>query len=436
MGIRLGAVLALALPLLAACGDDGSGGSTGGPSTGSTTPTAQLDGTSWVAIQITEDGAAHELVAGTELWVDFADGNIRLHAGCNTMSGSYAVRAGRLSVGDLAATLMGCAPALMDQDRWLAETVFAAPLEVASTDGRLWLSRDGLVVELRDRARVHPDVPLQGTDWRLDGILTGDTVSSVPAGIRVPTLRIDKDGTVSLTTSCNTGRARAEVGRTHAAAQRPGHHPAGLPRPARQRRGGDPRGGPRRRRVVDHREQPAVDHRRARADLPGGAVSQPSRRRTALASVTVAALILLAWLLRPHGLAPELPRPYPPQAVAAASTLHAQAVLPRRGRAVHPDPGHRAGRHSQRDGAGVASRCRQRAPGAADLRGREDPVRLVAPARPEAGRAQGERAVQRPHLARRLGAGQQAARAPAGRRPDHRARHRQGTARLRRCATG
>ena len=206
MGIR--GTLALALLVLAAgCGSDGGSGS--GP-VGRTVP--ELDGTSWLATSVTEQGQPHALVSGSQVRIDFADGRIKVDAGCNTMSGSYRLSEdSELTVGDLASTAMGCEQALMDQDTWLSSSALAKPL-VASVDGdTLTLSRSGLEMVLTDRTLAAPDALLEGTTWQLTGIRTASTVSSVPAGTNVPTFTLAADGTVTVDTGCNSGSATATV---------------------------------------------------------------------------------------------------------------------------------------------------------------------------------------------------------------------------------
>jgi heat shock protein HslJ len=206
MGIRLGVALALPLLVLAGCGDS-SDDATGAP--GRTVP--DLDGTSWIATTITEGGKPRALVPDSEIRVDFADGNISINAGCNGMGGNYSLsEEAELSTGTLVGTQMACDQPLMDQERWVSGTVFTKPL-VASVDGNtLTLSREGLKVVLTDRAVASPDVLLDGTAWELDGIQSGDSVSSVPSGAHTPTLSI-ADGAVTLHTGCNGGRTTATV---------------------------------------------------------------------------------------------------------------------------------------------------------------------------------------------------------------------------------
>jgi heat shock protein HslJ len=207
MGIRRGVVLALPLLLLAACGDSGDDGP---KITGRTVP--DLDGTSWIATKVTEGGKPRALVPGSELRVEFTDGSISINAGCNGMGGDYTLsEESELGTGTLMGTEMACAQPLMDQDAWLSGTVFAEPLTVSVDGNVLTLSREGLELELTDRVVASPDLPLQGTTWTLDGIESGDTASSVPAGTTVPTLTIAEDGVVTLHTGCNGGRGTATV---------------------------------------------------------------------------------------------------------------------------------------------------------------------------------------------------------------------------------
>ena len=54
-----------------------------------------------------------------------------------------------------------------------------------------------------DRRVVDPDRPLLGTRWVLDGIISGETVSSVPAGVSAALTF--SDGRVEVEGGCNQG---------------------------------------------------------------------------------------------------------------------------------------------------------------------------------------------------------------------------------------
>ena len=201
MGIRLGVVLTLLV--LAGCGDDGSS------RTGR--PTLDLDGTSWIATRVTENGADRPLVPGTSVRVEFSHGAIDVDTGCNNLGGDYTLTGDRLGFGQLTGTLMGCDQPRTEQEAWLRQTVLAAPLTATRAGDTLTLSRAGLEIVLTDRRIASPDAPLQGTAWQLDGISDGDAISSVPQGVRRPTLTIAQDGTVTLHTGCNSGGSTATV---------------------------------------------------------------------------------------------------------------------------------------------------------------------------------------------------------------------------------
>ena len=130
--VTLVAVAAVALGA-AACGssDPGvsSGSSTSAPSGSGTTPgpgsapapngsaPASLDGTTYTSTAVT----GHELVAGSQITMAFADGSVSVNAGCNTIRGSYALDGDTLVVAeDLASTMMACPRTdRTEQDAWL-----------------------------------------------------------------------------------------------------------------------------------------------------------------------------------------------------------------------------------------------------------------------------------------------------------------------------
>lgn len=201
--------VALALPLLLIAGGCGDGGSDSGP-VGRSVP--DLDGTSWIANSVTEQGQPHALVEGTQLRVEFKDGKISVNAGCNAMGGTYTLSdEAELRTGSLSSTAMGCEQPLMDQDQWISGTVFAKPLVASVRADTLMLSRDGLEVVLTDRALIAPNALLERTSWQLKGIRSGDSISSVPTVATVPTFTLAADGTVTLQTGCNPGTAMATV---------------------------------------------------------------------------------------------------------------------------------------------------------------------------------------------------------------------------------
>lgn len=186
-------VLAVAT-LVAACG---GGSSTPGP-------TAQtLGGRTFLSTKV--DGPA--LVPGTVIRITFQNGNVSVNAGCNTFGGPYRVDGDNLVVGQIVTTEIGCQPDLMAQDQWIAGLLGGAT--IALDGNTLTLALSGIRVTFLDRVVADPDLPLLGTRWVVDGIITGGAVSSVPAGVAASITLTDTH--VDVETGCNTGGAGATV---------------------------------------------------------------------------------------------------------------------------------------------------------------------------------------------------------------------------------
>jgi heat shock protein HslJ len=170
-------------------------------------PRPQLDGHEFVSADV----AGYELVAETRIRLTFEGDRISADAGCNQLGGTWSFDDDALVVpDDIVMTEMACdPPALMDQDTWLASFLTSRPT-VALDGDTLTLTADEVTITLLDREVAEPDRPLERTKWVVEVLVEGDAVSSVPAGVRSPTLRFD-DGEVMVDTSCNTGSAGYEV---------------------------------------------------------------------------------------------------------------------------------------------------------------------------------------------------------------------------------
>ena len=164
---------------------------------------ASLDGRTFLSTDL--QGAA--LVPGTRIRLAFADGGLNVNAGCNTMGGAYSIEGDRLRTSQMSMTEMGCDEPRMQQDQWLGGVL----REVAFTlDGDTLTLTDGTIrLTLMDKEVATPDQPLEGTTWVLDGIISGDAVSSVPVGTTA-SIRID-GGRVEVKPGCNTGGGTVDV---------------------------------------------------------------------------------------------------------------------------------------------------------------------------------------------------------------------------------
>lgn len=198
-------VIALLLALLTGCGlVDGPGGT--GEGSGDA---PDVDGRAFLSTEVTREGEPAELVDGSRARISFDDGQVSVQAGCNTLFGGYRVEAGVLRVDAMGGTTMGCSEELMAQDVWLAELLGAGP-SIAVDGDNLTLSGESAVLTFQDREVADPDRPLVGTVWRVDRLVFGDAVSSVP-GRAVATLTFGDDGTLDLQGSCNHGGGDYQV---------------------------------------------------------------------------------------------------------------------------------------------------------------------------------------------------------------------------------
>jgi heat shock protein HslJ len=163
----------------------------------------QLAGKEYVAAKVTDGGQDRPLVAGTKLRLSFSATDIGASAGCNHMGGTYRIDGGRLIVGNLGTTDMGCDPDLMAQDQWLSELLGAGPT-VDLLVNNLVLEAGSVSITFVDREVAEPDAKLVGPTWTVESIITGDAVSSVPAE-PIATLVFKDDGTLEVNAGCNRG---------------------------------------------------------------------------------------------------------------------------------------------------------------------------------------------------------------------------------------
>lgn len=158
-------------------------------------------GTSYLSVQVTENGKDKQLAPGTRLRLDFRkDGGVGFHAGCNQMGGEASLAGGTVAMTAYGGTEMSCGPAVDAQEKWLGELLSDGPTWKLEGD-RLTITRGSTTIVLQDRKVVEPDFPLAGTIWTVDGLVTKETVDhyySVPPA----TLTI-VGGKVSGSTSCN-----------------------------------------------------------------------------------------------------------------------------------------------------------------------------------------------------------------------------------------
>lgn len=187
------ALFAVGTILLAACSAAGAPSPSGGA----------LDGRTFISTGI--QGA--DLVPDTQVRLTFADGNLNAQAGCNIMGGTYTIEGDRLRTTQLSMTEMGCDEPRQAQDEWL--TAFLGNVTFALDGDTLVLTSDTVRLTLMDKEVVTPDQALEGTRWLLDGIVSGDAVSSVPVGVTASIAIADRR--VDVEAGCNMGGGSVDV---------------------------------------------------------------------------------------------------------------------------------------------------------------------------------------------------------------------------------
>jgi heat shock protein HslJ len=163
---------------------------------------ASLDGRTFLSTEV----VGYQLVDGSQIQLTFDGANIAAAGGCNQIASTWSLEGATLVVAQPAMTMMACQPAsLMDQDTWLTALLTSRPTVTVDGDELTIAATDGTVVTFLDQSVADPDLPLEGTTWNLEGLVTADAVSSIAFPGRVPTLLLE-GGAVTLDTGCNTGR--------------------------------------------------------------------------------------------------------------------------------------------------------------------------------------------------------------------------------------
>ena len=152
----------------------------------------------------------YTLVPDTQVTLTFDGDNLSARAAATRSPGRGRSRATSSWCPPMARTMMACEPsALMDQETWLDAVLTSSPT-VAVEGDTLTITADGATVTLLDQEVADPDRPLEGTTWTAESLISDQAVSSIPAGVRPPTLRLE-GGAVAVDTGCNTGRGSYTV---------------------------------------------------------------------------------------------------------------------------------------------------------------------------------------------------------------------------------
>ena len=165
-----------------------------------------LAGRTFLLEQAEVGGQPKELAGGKPIGLTFEQGRLSAQPGCNGVSGDYTLEDGRIVLGgELAQTMMMCADeALVEQDAWFATVLEAKPL--VSLDGdAITLTTDDTVLQGRDKEVASPDLPLEGTEWRIESRIEGsgpDAAVSTELWMEESQLVFEPGGRLQGATAC------------------------------------------------------------------------------------------------------------------------------------------------------------------------------------------------------------------------------------------
>jgi heat shock protein HslJ len=178
--------------VLVACGEDGPSPGTGADA---------IEGVTWVLSGASMDALVEDAPENARADLTFEAGSAGGSAACNSYSGAYEVDGNTLSFQDFAVTEMGCEePFMAIESAYLSALVKVTGYTLSG--GALTLT-GGPVILMFDTEPPPEPLPLTGTTWRLESIVSGDGVSSTIAGTKA-TLVMEDDGSASGNATCNT----------------------------------------------------------------------------------------------------------------------------------------------------------------------------------------------------------------------------------------
>lgn len=173
------------------------------PATGfGTEPSMSLEASAWRLTGL--PGRNQDELAGLErpVLTRFAAGRISGFSGCNNFMGSYTLEDDRVTVGQLAGTLMACPEPANSLDNAF-RAAFAGTLRYEITGSQLKLTAaSGEILTFE----AEPEPKLAGTTWQVTGFNNNRHAVVGPVADAEISLSFDAE-TVTADTGCNTARA-------------------------------------------------------------------------------------------------------------------------------------------------------------------------------------------------------------------------------------
>lgn len=205
------AVSVLALFTLAACGTESGSGAGSGDGSGTVRTDLSLSGVHWNVSSLTVGGKKTTAPAGAHVSIDSA-GKATGNLGCNRFTADVRTDGDKVTVGQGTTTGMACAKDVQDFENAMGKA-FRGELK-AAVAGRSEEKTLTLTTARGDSIALtsEPPAPLTGTSWKVTGLVSGSTASSLPPGTENKAhFTFAKDGSVEGNLGCNSFHGKAEV---------------------------------------------------------------------------------------------------------------------------------------------------------------------------------------------------------------------------------
>ena len=101
------------------------------------------EATSLAGTWVVEDIGGGGIIDDSRVTLDFSEQRVAGKASCNSYQGAWSLEDGKLSIGDVAVTMMACPEALMNQERRFLDALAAADGMRFDDTGALFLTSDG-----------------------------------------------------------------------------------------------------------------------------------------------------------------------------------------------------------------------------------------------------------------------------------------------------
>jgi heat shock protein HslJ len=159
-----------------------------------------LAGSEWVLVEYGSEGDLVAPLPEKDLSLIFEDGAIGGSAGCNGYGADYAVDGETIEFGPIVSTMMWCEDLSDQENAYLAILGEVETFVLAADGSELVLEGPAGLLRYHRPAPV-ADLPLEGTIWVLETIISGETAQSALAGSTV-SLEMDGDR-LGGSTGCN-----------------------------------------------------------------------------------------------------------------------------------------------------------------------------------------------------------------------------------------